>query len=48
MHAAVVALRGAGVPRALTAALVQQVRYDRDARCVLFVVTGAVLYPAVV
>jgi hypothetical protein len=26
MHAAVIALRGAGVPRALTAALVQQVR----------------------
>lgn len=26
LHAAVVALRGAGVPRALTAALVQQVR----------------------
>jgi hypothetical protein len=28
MHAAVVALRGAGVPRALTAALVQQVKCD--------------------
>jgi hypothetical protein len=28
MHAAVVALRGAGMPRALTAALVQQVRCD--------------------